>query len=426
MIINTPEGDIRGDTEGTVKKKTANLTVSEDSPYRLKDGIKYINLDTRSASVTIPAKPDVEYGSFTPVMKNFLADVALDLGSQEDLPFDFVITSGIEGEHSKNSLHYTGQAVDIRIAPIFRGNIKGEDTPWDDPVYKYFYEGKGKDLLSKHKMSMLSKLEHGDAPHIHIEEGMGKFKNSDQTSNKTSITPPVLSNTYSNVEDRYIIPTFLADVSNEKTKVEKQMTEVEESPSLQKLLGRQMQREQIKQSIIDYQNNAFVTPKVQEQTAPSGSYTPNPIIQTQFQTLEQATGLPQFANGGETDPPNIYEDITKGTGKYKSSIIFDDGSNLYYRPNNVDTNLFSKFSVDEKTGMYVVPKYQEKPSNTDILKTAITSDLPEGYRKTYDPSRSGDPFDYYHTDSAGIEKRITNQQFIDATNDPEAILKEKL
>lgn len=439
-----PIRQLRGDDPNAPRVKKHTLGLADTSAYRMKDSKeKSLTFRSRQGEITIPAKGDVEFGEATPRLRNFIGEIATDLNTQE-LPFDFVITSGSEGEHSVGSKHYTGQAVDIRIAPKFRGSKEGQNTPWDDPMYKYFYEGKGRDILSKYKMNLLDDLEHGSAAHIHIEEGSerrkgGDIKTQSDFEGKTIQGESPIVGTPNRISGGDLVngevTNFLAEVSNEATKVEAKEKEISENPALNLLKEKQLQRQKLKEDYINFAQNQFVNPKKEQPLQPTGGYRPNQLVQTQFRTLEQAVGLPQFEDGGEVDPKKkkgqkttSKKDIERGRGRFKSSVIFDDGDNLYYRAKNVDPKLFSQYETDEKTGMYVVPKTTEvEPTNIDLAEKAIKSDLPEGYRKTYDPSRSADPFDYYFTDpKTGIEKRITNKEFIDATNDPEAILKEKL
>lgn len=425
-----PPNNRKGTPKRSIKdtrKKDVTLNLDENSSYRLKDE-KYITLKQGRAEYTIPAKSDVEYANFTPEMKTFLIDVASDLGTQ-DLDFDFVITSGTEGKHAEKSLHYTGQAVDVRISPKYRGITEGVDTPWDDPMYKYFYEGHGKDILTKNNMNLLDDLTHGNAPHIHIEEGTTRKESGikSQSDFDTQQIPSELSN-MNTITTESVTP-FLTEINNLTAKVEAQEKEVEENPALNLLVQKQRQRQELQKSIIDYSKNAFITPKKDQPVKQSSTaYRPAQLIQTQFRTLEQAVGRPDFQNGGtkkDGEPKKVTKKDLLG-GKDKS-MIYKDDKNFYYRANDTNKELLSEYEIHEPTGMYIVPQQAFSSSaESPIHPITLTDDLVKGYRKTHHPSRSGDPFDYYFTDKNGIEQRITNEAFVEATNDPEAILREKI
>jgi len=525
------------------KKQVVANTVDEDSPYRFKDEkLKNIFINTPKARVSVPAKSDVEYQNFTPAMNLFVADVATTIGTG-DLNFDFVITSGTEGDHAKNSKHYDGRAVDVRISKNFRGNEEGVNTPWDDPMYLFFYEGKGKDLLAKHNMYLNDNLRHGDAPHLHIEEG-SKKKNTgaktqgDFTSTGAAANPDLIGSTdISNnmIEGGGVVTNALTDVSNEEAKQKALDKLAKENEALLALQAKQKQRQQVIESFEDYSKSAIVAPKKQQPTLPSNTaYRPNALIKTPFRTLEQAVGLPEFENGGETDPPTaeqlaaykksqtdlkkykndpnfkqsniikpgdkgwedrydelglvsvvefrgkkdnhgiisspviwqypnpnekegspkekprgkvqrnkdysdldigdnadnkkIVEDYTKEfveQGKGKARLAEKDG-NHYYLDTDDNREFFTKNNYKKEGNLWIVEKAlsaKEKPKTT----TAVQDWQAKGYRKVYNSSRDGDPFDYYFKDpKTGIEQRITNEVFVDATNDPEAILKEKI
>ena len=74
-----------------------------------------------------------------------------------ELQKNIVITSSVNGSHAKNSRHFDGRAVDIRI--------KDKDNPLADPLFNYL----GSDQTRREKNIVVLDPRHGTAPHIHFE-----------------------------------------------------------------------------------------------------------------------------------------------------------------------------------------------------------------------------------------------------------------
>lgn len=265
---------------------------------------------TTGSTVIIPAKSDVNIKGLSPDIEKMLVEIGLDLNTNyQDLPIELVITSGLEGEHSKGSKHYSGQAVDIRISDDYRSKIDG-NKPWDDPMYKYFYEGKGRNILGRYGMYLIDDLEHGDAPHIHIEEKRERHTDHRNKQIKTG-------EEYEDVEEpiieraEYAETQFVTELNNEDNESKNKVKETESNPALQALLAKQQERQMLMGMVQAYANQPLVSPNEDApiQMSPN-AYRPNQLVNTQFQTLEQATGLPQFQDGGKVNP-RVYEDLLR-------------------------------------------------------------------------------------------------------------------
>ena len=142
--------------------------------YRLKDARTHdIKFNHNGETLTIKGNTSVDVSKLKPELKSFIKEVQEDLAIQGDLGFDIVLTSANEGKsgdgvHGKGSKHYTGGALDIRISDFYRGNPEEVNNAYEDPIFKYFQFGKGKEIKDKYSLQLLDPY-HGSAPHLHLE-----------------------------------------------------------------------------------------------------------------------------------------------------------------------------------------------------------------------------------------------------------------
>lgn len=274
--------------------------------YRYKDEkFKYVDVKVGEETYKISAKTDVEFYDMDPKITKLLGAISKDLNITGDLGFDIVLTSAREGQHTKGSRHYIGEAIDLRTSFNYRGDEEGVNTPWDDPLYKYFEDGNGKKLMAEYGVVLNKNLEHGDAPHLHIQTELsdGGFSNEGTTRKQGTATvqtnKPFDFTSVGTVDPLQISPaefTFLYDMKNQDTAVEEKVKSAKEDQAKLRLLKVQKQRQDIAQLYNDFQTGFEVeTPKRTTPINLNGILEPNTEPMTEWQDMES---ISQYADGG--------------------------------------------------------------------------------------------------------------------------------
>ena len=100
-------------------------------------------------------------------------------GLPQDIQSQIVVTSTTGDSHAKNSRHYSGNALDIRISN--KKDIEA-DPVWKSIAYDQSRLSKGLTVINP---------EHGTAPHIHLSAGRGSENKMDILYGKTPTVPPI-------------------------------------------------------------------------------------------------------------------------------------------------------------------------------------------------------------------------------------------
>lgn len=95
-------------------------------------------------------------------------------------------TAGSDGKHSKNSRHWSGNAIDLRI--------HNQDNPFDDKLWKRIEKDPNR---IKFGLTLIDP-NHGTAPHIHLSYGEGSENNLDVWKNHGLSYDPNSINSYRN------------------------------------------------------------------------------------------------------------------------------------------------------------------------------------------------------------------------------------
>lgn len=255
--------------------------------------------------------PNIPYSSLDNNLLSYMDSLPIEL--QKNIK----VTSSTGDSHSKNSRHYKGRALDIRI--------DNKDNPYEDPLFKYL----GSDNSRRDKNIVVLDVEHGTAPHIHLSYGEGTENNLDYFYGASSnITP---SFTPSNTPS--LIPSLPEEVDNSAF--------IEEIRNLVSMAGQYQEQEKQDKDLTEAKE--YLLAKQQEYK--------NKLeflkeFQLQYETVDYSgdqEGIPQYASGG---PVPIYT-TNRNDPKLKS---YNDSLNLYnsYKDQVKDaTELFQRELLKE-------------------------------------------------------------------------------
>lgn len=183
-------------------KELENLRSQEPKIYNLEHNGKKFNIGVKGDYVNLQG--------LEPRMKDFLIELEERTGVQgSELGFDVLVTSARDSEHSKNSEHYIGGAVDLRIPAEYR---KSRADVYKAPIVKYFDSEDGQSFLKKYGMRSIDPIhitlgtekKTVQNAHMHIEfldEGEKQFRLPKDTEVPNSSVTQQVTETVQKLEE---------------------------------------------------------------------------------------------------------------------------------------------------------------------------------------------------------------------------------